>query len=77
LLPPALKPARALATTKEVADYLDVPEATVKSWRRTGYGPPYAPVGKYVRYDWGDVEEWFKKNRVGRGGGASGKKSAA
>jgi len=63
-MPPARKPARPLATTKEVADYLGVPEATVKSWRlNAGAGPKYITVGKHVRYDWADVEAWVEAKK--------------
>lgn len=43
----------------DVARYLGVPVATLYQWRHHGYGPPGRRVGRYVRYDPGDVRRWF------------------
>jgi excisionase family DNA binding protein len=48
-----------LLTPHELAEYLDVPLATVYSWRYQGAGPPGFRVGRYVRYRWKDVQKWI------------------
>jgi hypothetical protein len=61
--PPNL-PRPDLMTTQEVADWLGIPEDTLKDWRsghrQWGSGPPYARFGRYVKYRRGDVQEWFE-----------------
>ena len=51
----------ALATPKQVAEYLQVPERTLTIWRYKGTGPRYASVGRHVRYAWRDVEDWIRQ----------------
>jgi excisionase family DNA binding protein len=48
-----------LASTSEVADYLDVPARTLDMWAYRGTGPRYSRVGRYRRYRWSDVERWL------------------
>jgi predicted DNA-binding transcriptional regulator AlpA len=48
-----------LATQEEVAEYLRVPPSTLEQWRWRKTGPKWSKVGRYVRYDWADVEQWF------------------
>lgn len=60
---------RPLATPEEVAAYLggDITADTLKDWRYKKVGPVYiAEVGRHVRYDWDDVEEWLRARRRGR-----------
>jgi len=76
-MPPARKPARSLAPPEEVAEYLDIPAATLKDWRHKGTGPAYTRQGRHVRYDWADVDAWVKAKHVEPGKSASGGKSAA
>ena len=47
-------------TTAELAERLRLPEATVKYWRVTGYGPRPMHIGKHVRYRETDIEAWEK-----------------
>ncbi len=47
-----------LATQEEVAEYLRVPPSTLEQWRWRKVGPRWSKVGRYVRYDWADVEAW-------------------
>lgn len=49
---------RTLATTTELATYLNLPPQTLKLWRHKGYGPKFLKIGKHVRYRWADVEKW-------------------
>lgn len=51
-----LKP---LLSTEELAEYLDVPVATVYAWRYHRKGPPGFRIGRYVRYRLSDVEDWL------------------
>lgn len=45
-----------------LAEYLNVPVATVYKWRYEGTGPPGIKVGRHVRYRRGDVEAWLDAN---------------
>lgn len=63
-----------LWSLQEVADYLQVPVATVYRWRhlRDGSGPPGFKVGRHVRYKASDVEAWLEEQsdrRTAVGGG--------
>jgi excisionase family DNA binding protein len=49
-----------LLTVNELAQYLDIPVATVYAWRHRREGPPGFRVGKYVRYRWNDIQEWIQ-----------------
>lgn len=54
-----------LATPEEVSAYLkEIPVKTLAKWRSEGNGPKYTKVGRHVRYDWADVREWLKGQRV-------------
>lgn len=44
---------------EETAQYLAVPPATLYQWRHRRYGPRGRRVGRYVRYDPGEVRAWF------------------
>jgi excisionase family DNA binding protein len=48
-----------LADQEEVAKFLQVPTRTLETWRRSGRGPRWAPVGRHVRYSWADVRAWL------------------
>lgn len=49
-----------LLTVQELAEYLDVPVATLYQWRYRREGPPGFRVGRHVRYRWRDVQEWIE-----------------
>lgn len=55
----------ALGSTAEVAEYLGVPEKTLKQWRWEDKGPRYLSVGRHVRYAWPDVDEWLATQAKG------------
>lgn len=59
---------RNLATPAEVAEYLGVPEATLRQWRYLRKGPDFGMVGRHVRYDWEDVESYWEKQKQTVGG---------
>ena len=42
-----------------LAEYLDVPERTIYSWRASGSGPPVYKVGRQLRYRPSEVREWL------------------
>ena len=48
-----------LLTVQQLADYLEVPIATIYAWRYRGEGPPGFRVGKHLRFRWADVESWI------------------
>lgn len=56
-----------MATTEEVADYLQMPPHTLEQWRSQGKGPDYHKVGRHVRYDWQDVRNWKNAQKMTMG----------
>lgn len=49
-----------MLTIAEVADYLQVPVATLYRWRcEQGKGPKGIRVGRYIRYRMEDVQTWL------------------
>ncbi|NSC22241.1 helix-turn-helix domain-containing protein [Streptomyces albus subsp. chlorinus] len=53
---------RALASPKEVADYLGVPVPTLYQWKYRGIGPQVHKVGKHLRYRWVEVDAWLDRD---------------
>lgn len=51
---------RQLLSIEELADYLDVPVATVRRWRIDKTGPRGIRVGRHIRYRPSDVEFWLE-----------------
>ena len=49
-----------LMTTEQLAEFLQVPLATLYQWRHKGTGPKGIKVGKHVRYRRSDVEAWLE-----------------
>ena len=49
-----------------LAEYLDVPSATIRDWvyKRS---VPFVKVGRHVRFKPSDVEEWLEQRSVGNG----------
>ena len=43
-----------------LADYLEIPIATVYAWRHSGTGPPGAKIGRHVRYRVSVVDRWVE-----------------
>ena len=48
-----------LLTVDDLAEYLEIPVATVYAWRYRQEGPPGFRVGRHLRYRWSDVERWI------------------
>jgi predicted DNA-binding transcriptional regulator AlpA len=49
-----------LLTLKEAATVLNVQPQTMHSMRRVGSGPRAVKVGKYLRYDPVELQEWLR-----------------
>ena len=54
---------RQLLTTDELSAWLQIPKQTVYRWRSRGEGPRGYRVGKHVRYDLADVEQWLSAQK--------------
>jgi excisionase family DNA binding protein len=48
-----------MLSVQDLADYLDVPVATIYAWRCRRQGPPGFRVGRHLRFRWSDVEQWI------------------
>ena len=55
-----------LLTAADVAELLSVPVGWVREHTRSG-AIPHVPLGRYVRYDRGDVLEWVVSLKAGGG----------
>lgn len=50
-------------TTRRAAKHIDKSEATLKTWRSRGIGPPfYKPMGGLVYYRVEDLDAWIEQN---------------
>jgi excisionase family DNA binding protein len=59
-------PADRLLAATEVAELLCVPVSWVREHTRSG-AIPHVPLGRYVRYDRGDVLAWLEELKAGGG----------
>jgi predicted DNA-binding transcriptional regulator AlpA len=50
-----------LLTVREVAEWLNVAEGTLRYWRHTHRGPRSLTLQGGVRYRAGDIEEWLER----------------
>ncbi|HEY0002862.1 MAG TPA: helix-turn-helix domain-containing protein [Actinoplanes sp.] len=48
-----------LWTVDDVADFLQVPVATLYQWRHHRSGPPAFKVGRHLRYDPAGIRLWL------------------
>jgi predicted DNA-binding transcriptional regulator AlpA len=48
-----------LLTSDQTAEFLGVKWATLHAWRAKRIGPKYIKVGRSVRYDPQDLNEWL------------------
>jgi excisionase family DNA binding protein len=48
-----------LLSVEDLADYLEVPVATVYAWRYRRQGPPGFRVGRHLRFRRSDIEQWI------------------
>ncbi|MCV7195395.1 helix-turn-helix transcriptional regulator [Mycobacterium angelicum] len=52
-------------TTAEAAEYLHLPEATLRWWRHQGLGPKsYRLGGRRVFYDFSDLVQWSEEQKI-------------
>ena len=52
-----------LLDEKELAERLSVSVSTVRNWRYTYQGPPVTKVGRSVRYDLSECENWLAEQQ--------------
>ena len=64
---PVMKSSDRLLTVQDLADYLDVPVATIYAWRYRRQGPPGFRIGRHLRFRWSDIERWIE-DRIGTTG---------
>lgn len=55
-----VKERRRLATTEEVADYLQLSVPALLQMRYMGRAPKASKVGRGLRWKWSDVDEWLE-----------------
>jgi excisionase family DNA binding protein len=55
-----MEPVDRLLTVQDLADYLDVPVATIYGWRYRRQGPPGFRIGRHLRFRWSDIERWIE-----------------
>lgn len=53
-----------MATARDVADVIGIPEHTLAQWRSQGKGPDYVKAGRHVRYEWRDVKKWIAGQKM-------------
>ena len=53
-----------LLSPAAVAEWLDVPIATLYQWRLYGSGPRASKVGRHLRYRVADVERWLDEQAI-------------
>jgi excisionase family DNA binding protein len=51
-----------LLSPREVAEYVNVPLATLYGWQSKGTGPKFFKVGKHVRYRQAQVDKWLDEH---------------
>lgn len=57
-------PERDVLRPSEVADHLQVSEATLKRWRSLGDGPAYIHIGRNIRYLQADLDAYLTAQRI-------------
>jgi excisionase family DNA binding protein len=60
---PAVSGLEPLLTIEELAEYLDVPVATIYDWRVDGKGPCVIRIGRRVKFAICDVKAWIDGQR--------------
>jgi predicted DNA-binding transcriptional regulator AlpA len=53
-----------LLTQREAASFLRLSERTLERLRVSGLGPKYARVGRSIRYNQLEIEEWIVRQMV-------------
>ncbi|MGR3558457.1 helix-turn-helix domain-containing protein [Pseudooceanicola nanhaiensis] len=52
---------------RDVAEFLNVSQATLSRWRRENVGPPFVQVGGVYRYSPATVREWVREQETAHG----------
>jgi predicted DNA-binding transcriptional regulator AlpA len=52
-----------MVTTKELAELIGVPVATLNNWRSIGRGPRSFRLGRAVKYSVADVAAWIEQQQ--------------
>jgi excisionase family DNA binding protein len=55
-----------LLTAKDLGELLNVPESWVREHTRSG-AIPHVRLGRWIRYDMSDVDEWLEQIKIGGG----------
>jgi hypothetical protein len=61
-----------LLTQAEAGEYLSLSPRLLQQWRYLGQGPPYARLGRHIRYRRADLDAWVAVNAVEPAGAAAG-----
>jgi len=48
-----------LYSTQQAADYFSISQRTLESWRLTGEGPHFVKIGRLVKYNLSDLDEYI------------------
>ncbi|WP_432010566.1 helix-turn-helix domain-containing protein [Streptomyces cucumeris] len=51
-------------TPDEIADLFEVPLETIYQWRKKRIGPPAFRIGKHLRYDPADVQQYVRERKA-------------
>lgn len=62
-----IDPVEALWFARDVAEFLNVSQATLSRWRRERVGPPFLRVGGVSRYNPATVRAWVTERENDRG----------
>jgi predicted DNA-binding transcriptional regulator AlpA len=54
-----MQPLQPLLSAQDLADFLDLPIATIYAWRCRRQGPPGFRIGRHLRYRRSDIEQWI------------------
>ncbi len=55
---------RRLLSPQQLCELLAIPRSTLYGWRQTGDGPPVIKVGRLLRYDADDLEQWLEERKA-------------
>ena len=53
---------KTLLTPSEVSIQLGIAESTLSTWRSLGKGPRYVKLGRIIRYQQSDIDDFVLKN---------------
>lgn len=53
-----------LLSPADVQKLYTIPVTTLEKWRSLKIGPPYHKLGKHIRYQAKDVEQWIASRKI-------------